>query len=170
MKNFGTRITEWCPPLSVQSDFLYCDETRTKKISARMICDGVVHCPFTEIDESQYICSPWHLKLIALSIVVATYLVAMGIAIYLVCVNQVEGEGVVHQVPTQTEKTRLQGAFDLTRAYLKQQTKKNKELMTKHLKNLNVKSKIVLIKACNVIEVKGQEGAKESLFEPQHPH
>ena len=147
MKNFGTRTTEWCPQLSVQSDFLYCDETKTKKISAKMICDGVVHCPFTEIDESHYICSPWHLKMIALSIIVATFLVAMGVAIYLVCVKVAQLEKVENQVLIQTEKAGLQGAFDLIRTYLKQQTTKNKEHMTKHLKSLRVTSKIAFIKA-----------------------
>ena len=36
-KNFGTHF---CPQLSVKSDFLYCDEAKTERISAKMICDG----------------------------------------------------------------------------------------------------------------------------------
>ena len=80
-KNFGTHF---CPQLSVKSDFLYCDAAKTKWIKTTWMCDGVVHCPFTKIDESDYVCSPWLLKLIAIGIVSSVYCVALGVAIFLV--------------------------------------------------------------------------------------
>ena len=89
-KNFGTH---WCPQLSVKSDFLYCDEEKTERISSKLICDGVVHCPVTKIDESHYVCSPWHLKLIAIGIVFGIYFAAMGVAIGVLCCRPTSGKG-----------------------------------------------------------------------------
>ena len=125
----------------------------------------MVHCPFTEVDEAHYVCSPWHLKLIAIGIVIATYLVAIGVAIYLICAKagELEEERIPSQVP---ENTLLQGAFDLTRTYLKSPVPTNEENMRKHLKKLSLTSKMAFIKAAYVIETKGREDTKESLFDP----
>ena len=137
-------------------------------LSAKMICDGVVHCPFTEVDEAHYVCSPWHLKLIAMGMIIATYAVSVGITIYLVCVkvDQLVEERIPHQVSTQTEKTQLQSAFDLTRTYLKSPVPTNEENMKKHLKKLSLTLKMAFIKAAYLIEAKGQEDALEPLFDP----
>ena len=100
-----------------------------------MICDGVVHCPFTEADEAHYVCSPWHLKLIAIGMILATYAVAVGVTIYLICVkaDQLEAERIPQQVPTQRERTQLRSAFDLTRIYLKSPVPTNEDKMRKLL-------------------------------------
>ena len=128
-----------------------------------MICDGVIHCPFTEADEAHYVCSPWHLKLIAIGMILATYAVAVGVTIYLICVkaDQLESERILQQVPTQREKSQLQSAFDLTRTYLKNPVLTNEEKMRKHLKKLSLTSKMTFIKVAYVIEAKGEEDAME---------
>ena len=133
-----------------------------------MICDGLIHCPFTEADEAHYVCSPWHLKLIAIGMILTTYAVAVGVTIYLICVkaDQLEAERIPQQVPTQREKSQLQSAFDLTRTYLKNPVLTNEEKMRKHLKKLSLTSKMTFIKVAYVIEAKGEEDAMESLFDP----
>ena len=66
---------------------------KTERISSKLICDGVVHCPVTKIDESHYVCSPWHLKLIAIGIVFGIYFAAMGVAIGVLCCRPTSGKG-----------------------------------------------------------------------------
>ena len=59
-KAFGT---EWCPHSTIRSDFFFCDEEKTEKISAKYRCDATVHCASNGYDESRFVCSPGQIKL-----------------------------------------------------------------------------------------------------------
>ena len=155
-KNFGTHF---CPQLSVSSDFLFCDKEKTKWIKTKWMCDGVVHCPFTKIDESDYVCSPWHLKLIAIGIVLCVYAFALGVAIYLVF-SRSKTEGL-----TEATKTKIQKVLGLVKKAVQDPTATNEENMRKGIKKMSHRNQLTLIRACHSIEVKGPKVWKP-LFKP----
>ena len=80
--NFGT---QWCPQVTMRSDFFNCDAKGSERISAKLICDGGVDCPLTGADESHFVCSPQQIRLLVIIINLMIYLVALGSATYLIC-------------------------------------------------------------------------------------
>ena len=76
-------LTKFCPLEYIETNFFFCDAEQTHKISAHLICDGVINCPKTGADESFSICNPWEIRSVAVSPILINFLAALCCAFYL---------------------------------------------------------------------------------------
>ena len=163
-KAFGT---EWCPHSAIRSDFFFCDEEKTEKISAKLRCDATVHCSRTGFDESRFVCSPGQIKLLVISINILIYSVALVSAIYLVFFRDSgsKGKGITKATFTDQQNAQITKALKLIKTYVQNPELKNEENMTLGIGKLPKKTQLALLKIAHKIEAKGEE-TTEKLFEP----
>ena len=157
-------MTKWCPLEDAETDFFFCDAERTHKISASYICDGQVDCKKTGADESFSICNPWDVRLIAVTPVLISFLVAICCAIYLACQQD--------KYARREMKTRNGGHQKIVRV-LKLINKniqmpgmtENEEQMEKVIHELPMILQLSLARITRNIEVESKDGPM-TFFEP----
>ena len=159
--------TEWCPHSAIRSDFFFCDEERTEKISAKFRCDATVHCSLTAFDESRFVCSPGQIKLLAIGINLLIYSVALVSAMYLVFFRDSKSmrEALIDATLTDQQKAQITTALKLIKTYVQNPELTNEENMTSSIRKLSKKTQLDLIKIAHKLEAKGQD-TTEKLFEP----
>ena len=164
-KRFGT---QWCPQSALSTNFFYCDEERTLKISSEYICDGRVNCPVSKADESRFVCSRDQLKQMVAGLNFLIYLVALVSAVCLVSCwsSRFGGERIKTPMLTERQKTQLSDTLKLISKYLKEPVQKNEENMISSIQKIMEKDQLMaLIKITHKVEVRGQEKALK-MFEP----
>ena len=161
---FGTK---WCPHSAIRSDFFYCDEAKTERISAKLRCDAIVHCNATVhgFDESSFVCSPGEIKTVSYCGNVLFYSVALVCGAYIVFCRDSGAKRVVITKFTQEQVAQITNALKLIKTYIQSPELENEENMTRGIRKLPKKTQLELVKVTHYLEANAQDST-EKLFEP----
>ena len=159
-KAFGT---EWCPHSTIRSDFFFCDEEKTEKISAKYRCDATVHCAVNGYDESRFVCSPGQIKLLAIVVNLLIYSLALVSAVYLVFFRDSGSkiERITAATFTDQQRAQITNALKLIKAYIENPGLENEENMTSSIRKLPKKTQMALLKIAHNIEAKRQDTSEK---------
>ena len=157
--------TEWCPHTAIKSDFFFCDEAKTEKISAKLRCDATVHCSLNGFDESQFVCNPGQIKLFSYNAIVLFFSLAL-----------VSGTYIVFSIDPGTKKeaitkftieqiAQITNALRLIKTYVQSPELTIEENMTKGIRKLPKKTQLEVVKVTHYLEA-NVNGTTEKLFEP----
>ena len=140
--------TEWCPHSAIRSDFFYCDEAKTERISAKLRCDAIVHCNATVhgFDESSFVCSPGEIKTVSYCGNVLFYSVALVCGAYIVFCRDSGAKREVITKFTQEQVAQITNALKLIKTYIQSPELEHEENMTKGIRKLPKKTQLELVK------------------------
>ena len=164
-KHFGT---QWCPQSALSSNFFWCDEERTLKISSEFLCDGFPDCPISSADESRFVCSREELRLMTSGLSFCLYLVGFCSAAYLLCCRSstTMGQRIAQRMLTDSQKNQLAKTLKLVCNFLKEPITKNERDMASSIDKIKDKKQLMtLLKVVHNVEIKTQ-GTTTKMFEP----